>query len=157
MDWKNVNMGPKYTVNKSVKTNSSINGQLCRGELHVHLWDTYPFHIPLFHSILPQTPSVCLPLILISCTLPYCNKNAGNVLTLGLHKKRKCISIIKSMDLSLKNRKFTEIQCTRAKEQWIQWPAKLHAHTLYYGMFWHIQSWTKPGQANIVMLSPTDS
>jgi len=32
------------------------------------------------------------------------------------------------MDLSLKNRKFTDIQRTRAKEQRIHWPAELHAH-----------------------------
>ena len=58
-------------------------------------------------------------------------KKAGNVLTVGLHTKRKHICLIKSMEFSLKSRKFTDIQRARTKEQRIQWSVELHAHTLY--------------------------
>jgi len=44
------------------------------------------------------------------------------------------------MELSLKYRKFTDIQRTRAKEQRIQWSVELHAHILYYVMLRHCQS-----------------
>ena len=44
------------------------------------------------------------------------------------------------MDLSLKNRIFTNIQCTRAKEQRIQWPAELRAENL--------QTFSGPEQKN---------